>query len=70
MDRYDLQAVKIRLEHCKTAAQKRRVIDDYPEIRGWSSAKVKDVLLMDKALQAGRTIPEQKRHDARKVRWK
>ena len=60
MDRYDLQAVKIRLEHCKTAAQRRRVIDEYPDLKGWSTAKVKDVLL----------IPEQKRHDTRKVRWR
>lgn len=69
MDRYDLVALKIKLEHCKTSTQRRHVIDEYPEIKGWSTTRVNDVILMDKALEAGRTLPEQKKHGTRKVRW-
>jgi len=40
MDRYALEAVRIRLKHTKTDEQARAVIDSYPELQGKDMATV------------------------------
>jgi len=40
MDRYALEAVRIRLKHTKTDEQSRTVIDSYPELHGMTKTTV------------------------------
>ena len=40
MNRYALEAVRIRLKHTKTDEQSRTVIDSYPELQGMTKATV------------------------------
>ena len=40
MNRYDLEAIRIRLKHTKTDEQSRAVIDSYPELHGMSKVTV------------------------------
>jgi hypothetical protein len=40
MDKYTLEAVRVRLKHTKTEEQAKAVIDSYPDLKGMSKAEV------------------------------
>jgi hypothetical protein len=54
MIRQDLVALKYRLKHAVTREQRRKVIDSFPELRGWPISRVRGILKADRILQGKR----------------
>jgi hypothetical protein len=68
LTKYDLAAINVRWAACSTKEHRDRFKKDYPAISAWSNKRISDLLTLDKALENGRTLPEQKAATRRRIR--
>ena len=77
MDKYTLVNLGVRLSHARTTAQKRAVIDSFPELEGKSIEEIRSLLLVNESIVTGKTMKQIERnrelkamyYPARRVRY-